>query len=252
MGAFGDRAGVLQERALEQNMRERNEQRLFVNRVEHSFERGGRAVVRLDPLDAEAAIARVRFVDVHDRREFEFGVDDFVAARVGGRVKAGEDERLADRDVLMHRDRAGVCADDAPDLVANRERHLPPAFSPCAHAARRPRLGILADALERRARHRAQTVRDEIHRLVENRKFPPPLQKLVSQKSSPPPVSNVVRCASADATAARCRHHADDLENEIDSGEVKGETLRETVYSVSGEIGYRRENGARLSLASRA
>src|ERR1051325_4892437 len=153
-------ARVLQRGALEEDVREWDEQSLFVNGREQAFERYRDAVVRLDLLDSESAVARVRLVGVHDGREFELGVDDLVASRLGRGVEAGEDDGHADRDVLVHRDRASVGPDDSADLVAHGERHLPPAFGPRAHAARRPGFGVGVQALERLARHRAEAVRD--------------------------------------------------------------------------------------------
>src|SRR3989440_12920636 len=85
---------------------------------------------------------------VHDGGEFEFGVDDLVASGFGRRVEAGEDDGLADRDVLVHRDLTSVRADDARHLVADVERHLPPTFGPRAHAARGPSVGVSFKSVE--------------------------------------------------------------------------------------------------------
>src|SRR5206468_8207807 len=84
-------------------------------------------------------------------------------------------------------------ADDSRDFVADRERHLPPTFGPSAHAARRPRVGVCLQALERRARHRAEAVRDHVGRLFEYWKLAPPLKKFVRQEPAPSPS----RCASS-------------------------------------------------------
>ena len=76
----------------------------------------------------------------------------------------------------MHHDRAGIGADDLRDFIAYADGHVPPAFSPRAHSARRPRLGVVVKPIERRSRHRAETVRNQVNSLVENRKLAAPLQ----------------------------------------------------------------------------
>jgi hypothetical protein len=63
---------VLEKSALKKYVRKRNEQRGFVDCGEQSFEWNGDAVVRLHRLNLDAAIARVRFVDVHHRRKVKF------------------------------------------------------------------------------------------------------------------------------------------------------------------------------------
>ena len=82
----------------------------------------------------------------------------------------------------MHHDRVGVGADNAADLVANGDRHIPPAFGPRAYAPRRPGVGILMQPIVSRARHRAETVRNQVHSLLQNGKFRTPLEQVVSQR----------------------------------------------------------------------
>jgi hypothetical protein len=114
----------------------------------------------------ETAVACVRLVDVHHRRKVQFGIDDLVALRCW--FQTGEHERLADRDVLMHHDRAGLRADDRRDFIADTDGHIPPSFRPRAHAAARPRLGVFVEPIVRGPRHRAETVRDQVNSLIEN------------------------------------------------------------------------------------
>src|SRR5207237_10324210 len=70
-------------------------------------------------------------------------------------------------------------ADDATDQIADRARHLPPAFFPGANAARRPQLGVLLQALAGASRHRAERVRDHINGVIEDREFFAPFKQLV-------------------------------------------------------------------------
>jgi len=58
---------------------------------------------------------------------------------------------------------------------------LPPAFGPGAHSARRPDVGVLVQAIERRARHRTQTMRDQIYGSFEDGKLRTPFEKFVGQ-----------------------------------------------------------------------
>ena len=76
----------------------------------------------------------------------------------------------------MHHDGAGVRANDARDFVADCHRHVPPAFGPRAHAASRPRLRVIMEPIVCGPGHRAQTVRDQVDGLIENRKLAAPLQ----------------------------------------------------------------------------
>ena len=110
----------------------------------------------------------LRLVQVTDGREVALLVHDAVAPRVE-RVEAREDDRLGDRDVLVHDRRARPGADDAPDLVADRDRHLPPAFGPRADAARLPRVRVLEHARLCGFGHRAERVVDQIGRVPEDR-----------------------------------------------------------------------------------
>src|SRR6185437_7421024 len=83
----------------------------------------------------------------------------------------------------MHHDGVFVSADNARDFISQRDRHVPPAFRPRTHTARRPRLGIIMQTVVRLTRHRAQAVRDQVDSLVQNREFRTPLEKIVSQGS---------------------------------------------------------------------
>ena len=158
MRAFGNRLGVLEKRALEKHVREGHQQRLFINRREHALERHSDPVVRLHGLDSQIAISGVRFVNIHHRREVQFGIDNLVSLWCW--LETGEDERLADRNILMHHHCAWIRANDAPHFVAHRDRHIPPTFSPRAHATRGPNVSVFMQPIVRCTRHRAETVRD--------------------------------------------------------------------------------------------
>src|SRR5437764_14370316 len=116
--------------------------------------------------------------DVEVRWEVERFADDLIA--LAGEVEARMDERLADRDVLVHDDFARLRADDFTDQIADRARHLPPAFFPGANAARRPQLGLLVQAVAGAGRHRAERVRGHINALREGREFVSPLNQPVT------------------------------------------------------------------------
>ena len=66
----------------------------------------------------------------------------------------------------MHHHRARIGADDASDLVAEVDRHVPPPFGPGAHTTRRPSVGVVVQAIVSCFRHRAETVRDQIDSLL--------------------------------------------------------------------------------------
>ena len=155
--AAHDRLDVLDLRVLEQHVADRHEQRALVDRVDD------RRVV-LDRDDLEVGL---RLVEVAHRREVRLLVDDAVAR--AGPAEAREHDLLGDRHVLVHHGAAGRRADDAPDLVADRDRHLPPAFAPGADAALAPHARVLEQPLLRGRGHRRERVVDQIRAVAEDR-----------------------------------------------------------------------------------
>src|SRR5688572_10150565 len=74
-------------------------------------------------------------------------------------------------DVLMHADGAVRRADQPGDLVANLDRHLPPAFLPGANAASGPGLRVSGKVPRRLARHSAERIADHVDGARQNRKL---------------------------------------------------------------------------------
>jgi len=139
-------------------VRDRDEQRALVDRLDD------RPVV-VDDHDVEL---RLGLVQVADARKVALLVDDAVAVRID-RPEAGHDDRLGDRDVLMHDGRPGRRPDDAADLVADGHGHLPPALAPGPDAAFLPHPCELEQAFLCGRRHRAERVVDEVRRVAEDR-----------------------------------------------------------------------------------
>src|SRR5713101_1935683 len=81
----------------------------------------------------------------------------------------------------MHHDRFRIRADDVPDFVANANWHVPPAFGPRPYTTRGPDVGVLMQSIVSGARHRPETVRDQVDRSFEDRKLRTPFKKVVSQ-----------------------------------------------------------------------
>jgi hypothetical protein len=69
-------------------------------------------------------------MEVADGREVLLLVDDPVP--LAAEVEAREHDRLGDRHVLVHHRRARRRADQSADLVADGDRHVPPALAPRA------------------------------------------------------------------------------------------------------------------------
>ena len=155
--AANDRLDVLDLAVLEQDMADRDEQRPLVDRVHD------RRVV-LDRDDLEPGL---RLVQVAHRGEVRRLVDDPVA--LAGRREAGEDDRLCDGHVLVHDDRARGRAEDPPELVADGDRHLPPALGPGPDAALPPGARVLAKVVLGRRRHGGKRVVDEVRAGLEDR-----------------------------------------------------------------------------------
>ena len=141
--ALDDRRQVLQVGAAKRHVRDRDQLRLFVDGVQQQFHRQRESVGRGHRHDARAD-ARQPVIDVIVGRKVEPVGDQLVAA--ARPIEARRHHRLADGDVLLHHHLAFARADDAPDQVAHRDRHLPPALFPRADAAGGPRVGELAHA----------------------------------------------------------------------------------------------------------
>jgi hypothetical protein len=105
---------------------DRDEQRPLVERVD---DRG--AVLDRDDLEPW-----LRLVEVAHGGEVRLLVHDPVP--LTRPRKAREHDRLGDGHVLVHHDRAGRRAEDPGELVAHRDRHLPPTVRPRADAALAP------------------------------------------------------------------------------------------------------------------
>src|SRR5439155_2078493 len=152
-----DRLDVLDLACLEEDVADGNEQRPLVDRVHD------RLVVFADN-DLEVGL---RLVEVADRGEVVPLVDNAVTARIDGE-ETREDDRLRDRDVLVHDRRPGRSADDPPHLVADGDRHLPPALPPRPDPALPPHAGVLGEPLLRFVRHGCQGVIDEVRGVGED------------------------------------------------------------------------------------
>jgi hypothetical protein len=154
-----DRLDVLDRAGLEEHVRDRDEQRPLVDRVDYAFVVGRDQDVRPAPF--------LRLIEVAHRREVALLVDDPPARAV--EAEARDDDGLRERHVLVHRDRAGRSADQPRDLVADRQRHLPPALLPGPDAARVPRSRVLEQALLGGRGHGAERVVDQVGALREDR-----------------------------------------------------------------------------------
>ena len=150
---------------------DRHEQRALVDRLDD------RRVV-LDGDDLEVGL---RLVEVANGREVRLLVDDAVArARL---PEAREHDLFRDGHVLVHHGAAGRRADDAADLVADGDRHLPPAFAPRADPALAPHARVLEQAVLGRCRHRRERVVDQIRAVAEDREAVAILEEVVHDVS---------------------------------------------------------------------
>ena len=158
--ALDDRLDVLDPSRLEDDVADRDEQRPLVDRLDD------RLLVRAhDDLRAAGALG---LLEVAHGREVLLLVDDPVALPV--EAEAREDDGLGDRHVLVHDGRAGRRSDEAAHLVADGDRHVPPAFAPGANTARVPAPRVFGEAALGLGRHRAERVADQVRRLREDRK----------------------------------------------------------------------------------
>ena len=155
------RGDVLELGGLEEHVADRDEQRALVDRLQQRVQVGHDLDLRV----------RLRLEQVAHRRELSLQVDDPVSGR--DRLKAGEDHGDRHGDVLVHAGRPGRRPDDTSDLVAGRERQVPPAFAPGADPASPPHAGVLDDAVLGRGRHRREGVVDQVRGVGEDREAVP-------------------------------------------------------------------------------
>ncbi len=74
----------------------------------------------------------------------------------------------------MHDNRARISADDAGNVVTDRDRHVPPAFGPSAHATCGPGVSVFVQPFVSSFRHSAEAVGDQVNGLLENWEFGSP------------------------------------------------------------------------------
>ncbi len=181
MRPLGNRLQVQQRGAAEGHVRDADQLRVLVDRVQNTLERHRKPVRRRRHRDDMRPLPLQTEVDVVVRREVE-PIRHQLIARIRALtarapVKAARHDRLADADILVHDHTAGRGPDDAPNEVAAGDGHVPPAFFPGADAARRPGLGVLGQCAGDAARHGRERVRDQVRRLREDRKLGAPAQQ---------------------------------------------------------------------------
>ncbi len=152
-----DRLDVLDLTRLEEHVRDRDEQRPLVDRLHDAL-----VVGRNHDVGPSLGL-----VQVANRGEVALLVDD--PATGAGEVEAREHDRLGDRHVLVHRHRSRRRADQAGDLVADRQRHLPPSLAPGADAAGLPVVRVVEHTSLGRRRHGTERVVDQVRGLREDR-----------------------------------------------------------------------------------
>jgi hypothetical protein len=143
----------LDERAAEDHVRNRHQQRLVVDRREQSLGIHVHRIVVRHHLHAGAPGA-LGFPEIHHRREVQVGVDDLVAAPA--EIEAGRDHRFALRHVLVQRNRSRRRVHQRGDLIADLAGEHPPAVRPCPDAAGGPDVGVVAHRIRDAARHGAE------------------------------------------------------------------------------------------------
>ena len=156
-----DRRHVLELGDLVEHVADGDEERPLVDRLEQ------RVQVRHD-LDLRAGL---RLEQVAHRGKLALDVDDPIPRRL--QPEAGEDDHHRDGHVLVHARRAGAGADDPADLVADGERHVPPALAPRADAALLPHARVLGEVVLGRSRHRGQRVVDQVGGVGQDREAIP-------------------------------------------------------------------------------
>ncbi len=152
----------------EQDVRDTNHRRSFIDRIQQPACIDSDAVLRWDDLDPGRKPALL--VDqVENRREVHSVGDNLGPAL--RKVEGAENDGVGQCDVRLEHDFPRVCADQGRDQVAHISGQGPPRFLPDSHASCRPALVIVLEARPDRCRHRPQRIADQIVGLGEDRKF---------------------------------------------------------------------------------
>ena len=101
MCLLDDRLRIVDVGAAKNNVRNGDQQRLFVDGIQQALGRDVDAVVGLDHVYLRAVLS-LRFPEIHYRREVQIAVDNFVS--LGAEIKAGGNHRLTCRHILVHGD----------------------------------------------------------------------------------------------------------------------------------------------------
>jgi len=168
VSAFDDGAGVNDPGAAKEHEGDGDQERGLVDSGEKLVKIETDWIIAKDHFNASAE-PTLPVIEVLNGWKFEIGHQHFVAR--AAEVKAGGDDGLRERDVLVQRDFPGLRANQRGDFIADVDGHLPPAFFPGANAAISPGVGVGVHGVVNAAGHRAQGVADEVGGAVEDREF---------------------------------------------------------------------------------
>ena len=156
-----DGSDVLNLARSEEDMADGNEQRALVDRSHDvAGSRDG---------DEVGAALGLRLEQVAHGGKVTLHVDD--SAPLAAETEARQHDGLGDGDVLVHDRRAGRRPDEPGDLLADRQRDLPPALAPGANPPRAPGSRVVREPALGGTRHRAERVADEVRRVGQERKL---------------------------------------------------------------------------------
>ena len=150
---LADRLGIINIGAAEGHLRDRDEDRRFVDRIEQPF--GGNFDPIICPYHVDARATRpLRFPEIHHGRKVQIRVNYFIA--LAAEVEAGSNHSLALGDVAVNGDRVRRRVHQLTDLIAYLQRQRPPMFLPRTYPARGPNPCIIVECVKSPTWHRSQ------------------------------------------------------------------------------------------------
>src|SRR5580658_2840452 len=176
MRLLDDRSSIHYVSASEQHVRDRHEQRCFINGVKKFAKVESHRISTRNEVDS-CAVTALLMVEILNRRKLQVRQHYLVPRPT--KIKTRADYRLNQGHILMQRNFAPARSNQRSDLVAHVDGHLPPAFLPRAHPALAPRIGVRPHFVVHAARHGPQRIADHIGRTFKDREFAAPLQQFI-------------------------------------------------------------------------
>src|SRR5579871_825956 len=181
---FDDRLGIFDKRASKDDVRDRNNESLLVDRFKNALGGHMDAIVGLDHVDP-CSVGFLGLPEIHDGGKVHVAIYDLVARAT--EVEATGNDRLTNGYVLVHADGAFWSIHDRPDLIAYFAGEHPPFLFPGPNATGRPCVTKGLRGVIDASGHGAQRVADHVGCALKNRELRSVAKKIILHRHYSPP-----------------------------------------------------------------